>query len=232
MTTTIIPVHPVGVQLIVEGDAIARMMLNGKAWEPETRAKWQDLCMRSYTGYAVVDVGAYTGVYAIAAALMGKNVWALEPHPSNYARLINNAALNSMRIVALPMAASSSKGTKTLHMRKQIDDLASFEGRYAFSEVIEVPTIRIDDLKLATQWHRIGLLKIDVEHHEVHVLQGATKTLREHRPVVVVETLDDEAKGAVGLLMFEAQYRLHSRLDGRNMVFVHKGHPNNLEHIP
>ena len=62
----------------------------------------------------VLDVGAYIGVYAIAAALMGMKAIAIEPHPANYARLKANAAINSVRLQMLPIAAGERNRTAKL----------------------------------------------------------------------------------------------------------------------
>ena len=219
MKTLTIDVGNVSVQLIAEGDTIARMMLNGKVWEPYTRAAWGLLVQRCTPIDLVLDVGAYSGVYAIASALMGWKVMALEPHPTNYARLLRNAALNSMRIDARPLAASNVNGTKTLHTKKPVEvmsDTASLlDGGQAHS--IEVPTRRIDDLPLGGA--RVGLLKIDAEHHELDVLLGAKQMLETHKPLVVVETLNTQAYDVVSMQLMVSGYRRAGILDGRNAVY-------------
>lgn len=217
MTSVVIPVGHVNVQLIAEGDAIVRMTNNGKEWEPQTRMMWGELCQ---PGDMVLDVGAYTGVYAIAAALMGHKVVALEPHPSNYARLLMNCALNSMRIEALPVAASNETGMRRLHVKLRINDTASLEHKAAdplCTDYIEVPIKRIDDLVFKS---RVGLMKIDVEHHEVSVLLGAQRTIATHKPMILVETLDIKAFDAVCLCLQTVGYTLKGVLDGRNKLFA------------
>jgi FkbM family methyltransferase len=221
MTSVVIPVGHVNVQLIAEGDAIVRMTQNGKAWEPETRSVLGEWLVQSPL-CTVLDVGAYTGVYAIAAALMGHKVVALEPHPSNYARLLMNCALNSMRIEALPVAASNETGTRRLHVKLRINDTASLEHKAAdplCTDYIEVPIKRIDDLVFKS---RVGLIKIDVEHHEVNVLLGAQRTIATHKPMILVETLDIKAFDAVCLCLQTSTvgYTLKGVLDGRNKLFA------------
>ena len=56
------------------------------------------------------------------------------------------------------------------------------------AETIEVPVaVSLDDLVKEQGWDRVDLIKIDVDGPELDVLLGASKTLRQHRPRVVME---------------------------------------------
>ena len=221
MKTIALPVGNVFVQLIAEGDAIARMTLNGKEWEPQTRDAWGALVWRG--NGLVLDIGAYSGVYAIATALMGAKAMALEPHPVNYGRLLRNAQLNSMRFPVLNVAASSNNDTKTLRTKKPVEsmsDTATLQPQPEMHTIqmhsIEVPAKRIDDLPITT---RVGLIKIDVEHHELDVLLGARQVIEKHKPLLLVETLNPQAYDAVSMQLLVWGYRLVIMLDGRNAVY-------------
>ena len=163
----IVVVGQVEVQLLAEGDAIVRMMRNGKIWEPETRAIWGQL-VRSDD--VVVDVGAYTGIYSIASALMGARALAIEPHPANYRRIKANAAINSVKVDALWLAAGERNEIGMLGIDKpteQINDRAWLGDGAVKMPIVIKP---IDDLEFRA---RICLIKIDVEHYELSVLFGA-----------------------------------------------------------
>ena len=58
---------------------------------------------------------------------------------------------------------------------------------------VAVQTIRLDDYA-ATQRLRFDAIKLDVEGGELAALQGATRILTEHRPVVFAEMLRRHAR--------------------------------------
>jgi len=214
--TTTIAVGGMFVELITAGDAIARMTNNGKDWEPGTRSIWGALIK---PGDCMIDVGAYTGVYSIASAMLGAKVIALEPHPANYQRLRNNAAINSVRIEMIEAAASDQRGDQSLYMKRGADticDTASLEGDQMVS--VAVKAVRIDDLRLCA---RVGLIKIDVEHHEASVLKGALRTISSHRPAIVAEVLNERELVRVDNVMACIGYRSNLVLDNRNRMYAY-----------
>jgi len=217
---TSILVGIVAVKLLDDDDAIVRMTNNGKVWEPETRQVWSALVQR---GGMVIDIGAYTGIYAIASSLIGAKVVALEPHPANYLRLLENAKLNgvgsnsrSVRFDALKWAASNCGGHRALKMTKpetSLSDTAAFNGG---PYQCDVPCIPVDDLVLS---FAPTLIKIDAEGHELEIIKGATHTLKRYRPVVLVECLSQAAVLAIADQMEVLGYASDGVLDRRNWLY-------------
>jgi len=210
----VIDVGGVMIQLVDEGDAIVRAIKQGKRWEAETRAMWPSLIDPLTT---VIDVGAYSGVYAISAALVGAGVIAFEPHPANYDRLLENQRLNNVVIGTVPYAMSNRKGTFLLRMPTALDvmnDQASLEGDGGIT--VDVRTNRLD-----AEWSfpsRVGLIKIDVERHEPAVIEGAIGLLDKDRPALLVEELDKAMHEAVRVVLPNG-YRQVAVLDGRNVLY-------------
>jgi len=213
--TITIPVGKVAVELLCAGDAIARMTANSKAWEPETRSIWHTLINE---GEGVIDVGAYTGVYSIASAMLGARVLALEPHPVNYVRLRDNAAINSTRIRMLEAAASNHKGNRILYSKRnatEICDTASLDTQQAVA--IRVSTVRLDDLMPEG---RVCLIKIDTEYHECDVIRGAFDLLARDHPNVIAEILNPQERVRVSCLLAMIGYKWRCVLDGRNHLYI------------
>lgn len=152
--------------------------------EPEVVAAFQDL--RRPTGKAFWDVGANFGYYTW---LLGGGVM-FEPDPRN-ASLIRAtlSRLTSDGYELVEAAASDTAGTASFER----DLHTSGRGHVSENGMLPISCVRLDDRADIPY-----LIKVDVEGHELAVLRGAERTLREHHPVVMVE----QAYGAPGAVEF------------------------------
>jgi FkbM family methyltransferase len=184
------------------------------SYEPDSLALWAKLIKPNDI---VLDVGAYTGLYAIIAALRGGKVVALEPMPANYWRLRVNAARNKARMTILAAAASDREGTAALHYNPNVPlttGASLEEGIAKHADAVMVKCITIDSLGL----QELAAMKIDVEWHEPCVLRGAMQTIERCRPVLLIETLDAEMREQVRRML--PGYDDAVVLDTRNSLFT------------
>ena len=136
-----------------------------------------------------VDAGAYLGTAALAALRSGfSSAVAIEPEPETVRLLRANVALNDaqerVRIVAA--ALSDREGTAELDLGPGSRGKARLLGGpddAARGATVEVALTRLDDLGLDPA--DVGLLWLDVEGHELRVLEGASKTLAAGPPLVM-----------------------------------------------
>ena len=180
---------------------------------------WRELCVRSRF---IADIGANTGIYALAAAALNTNaemntnaeIIAIEPVPRIYNKLASNIALNNFNIKAYKVAASDHDGESLMFDSCQehsysasLEEVMSIEGGYT-AEVVRttVPTVRLDTLFDEIQFERIDLLKIDVENHELKVLAGMRNCLDRDRPTLLIEIFDF-AREAVAKLLTGLNYK-------------------------
>src|ERR1700730_14521957 len=147
-------------------------------------------------GDTVIDVGAnigfMTSVMAKAAGHRGC-VFAFEPHPTLYSRLVENVSLfadqSSARVIAEPVALADSDGKEnlvfdsTLFARNSGVAGLRDSGFARGTESVCVATARLD--RFVTDVN-VALLKIDVEGAELRVLRGAERALTERRIAAVV----------------------------------------------
>ena len=123
-----------------------------------------------------IDVGANIGQLTCAAAgICGSSgqVTAFEAHPIVAGWLRENVALNKLSNVRIAQAACGSKNGWVSFTNQRLDDLNSVA--YGDSDVTDVPMVRVDDF---AEEREVTLIKIDVEGYELHVLEGARRTLQ------------------------------------------------------
>lgn len=165
----------------------------GNGWEATSLRLWARLAPQART---ILDIGANTGVYALAAAALNPRarVFAFEPVPRIAHRLRHNVALNRLAIEVVEAGVSSNTGTATLHEPCSDHSYsASLEpemlaGEEGVRERLIFVT-RLDDFAARRNLVRLDLLKIDAEMHELPILDGLGARLSSDRPAMLVEVL-------------------------------------------
>ncbi|PZN14008.1 MAG: hypothetical protein DIU63_13140 [Proteobacteria bacterium] len=157
-----------------------------------------------------IDVGANIGVHSIYAMNSGafSRAIAIEPEPNNFSLLERNIRLNGLekRIAAIKAAASARGGELQLMRHRRNFGAHSVERTFAkcATDAVTVAALSLDEI-LAQQGisvDEVGLVKIDVEGHELAVLEGM-RELREARvPIMVELTVDRD--GSDRLQRFKA----------------------------
>lgn len=159
------------------------------------------------------NIGAMTGLLATCSA----EVWAFEPHPFLVERLRRNVAqfaqlpgFSTCRV--FDSALSDRTGQARLHL-PAIFATNQGSARIDNQGEIVVRTVALDEI-LADR--EVGVLKLDVEGHELAVLQGATKALQAGRIRHIV--FEDHLQAAspvlellrtAGYTLFRICWRLH-----------------------
>jgi FkbM family methyltransferase len=161
------------------------------AYEPEVR----EIMLRILKpGMVVYDIGANIGVFSLLMSHLvhdnGK-VYAIEPEINNYKHLIASIKENKIiNIIAMQMAIGQAQGMSPFDRRG-----GSFSGRIIDIEtkyritrnIIEVPTVSLDDLVLQNIAEPPDFIKIDVEGYEGKVILGMKKVVFSHAPVILCE---------------------------------------------
>lgn len=206
--------------MFTANDRICASVMKGVPFEPESLEAWGDICS---SGGHVLDVGAYTGLYAIAAVMMGCRATAFEPLQDNRGRFRKNAELNGVDLSANMEAISDRVGQTSLSINARVKGLTSGASLFHYSggngeyeKRIPVRTITVDSLNLK----KVTAMKVDVERAEPLVLAGARETLQRCRPVLLVEVLGNDERAAVRAAV--PFYRVTKELDTRNWLMVPK----------
>jgi FkbM family methyltransferase len=214
MDSVTIAAGPVSVKLL-KGCRVAARPQAGQLFEPESLAAWARIVS---PGQMALDVGAYTGLYAIAARKLGALVMAFEPLTAQYERMIANVFLNEVRLVTRQVAISNENGNAFMNFNGSVPltSGASLDHRQISHNTRElVRTVRLSSIEFPC---RVAAIKIDVEGAELKVLQGAAELIDRDRPSLIIEALNDEAVSNVARIL--PGYRLEALLDRRNMLLV------------
>jgi FkbM family methyltransferase len=197
------------VMLLVDADdGIALRWTWNHAYEAMSLALWSLLARKSDV---ILDVGAHTGVYSMAASIANDKATVISVEPSwlNLSRLAANLRSNGLSLENIvPAAISDTEGVTDFTLQTQFV-YHSAGGKFAPASderSLQVQTLRIDSLyhqhKLAT-----NLIKIDVEGHEANVLRSMPDVLTECAPEIFIETTDTYAAKECTAILKDHGYR-------------------------
>lgn len=192
----------------------------GKGWEGNSLVAWRELAKSADT---IVDVGANTGVFALAAKAVkpSARVVAIEPAKRVADKLRRNVEINGFNIEVLECAASDRNGHAPLHdFPCEHEYSASLETTMEGTVAVEVEVRRLDDML-----DQLDLVKIDVERHEPAALRGMRALLERWRPTILIEVLDAQAEEGIRKELVGLDYSWRMIDDDRNAVLSHPNKP-------
>lgn len=195
-------------------------------------------------GATFLDIGANRGQTIDSIRLYRSNVPILsfEPNPL-LARRLRDRYSHDVNTTIQSFGLGAEPGEFDLHVPSYrgfiFDGLASFdraaaqdwlndERIYGFNpHQVKVETFRCEVRRWDDIVTRPGFVKIDVQGYESNVLLGGLTTIREHRPVFVIE--NDEVRSHERIL-FAENYR-RAAFNGTAFVLDEVGHGNTF-YIP
>lgn len=126
-----------------------------------------------------IDAGACYGEWTRVMAGRFAKVHAFEPNADLFWRL--GERLNGIMNVEVHLSAVWCRN-EPVTLNEFPGHPEKVRGKF-ISPGGDIPAIKIDSMQLPT----LGLLKLDCEGADFHALQGAYKTLRRCKPVVIIE---------------------------------------------
>ena len=149
---------------------------------------------------AAIDVGVYRGVYSYKLSKHFKKVFSFEPNPliyenlnctltkiANNIEIYNYALSNTAGITKLKIPNRGNSlfdknyeelfklGAATIHEKNDIIDYESFDVKKTLLD------------KIIPSSEKIGFIKIDVEGHELDIINGAKKLISKDKPNLMIE---------------------------------------------
>lgn len=178
---------------IPDGPSSGRIVAGTVPGKPTYNAETAAACLAACgtrRGTAI-DGGAYVGTFSACIIGHFQRVIAFEP-------LFTNFECGELNVPKAEWHNAALSGhTGTVEVGQPVNGDKTYQWRVGEPvNTKQVRSVAIDDLGL-TDLH---LLKLDVEGHEFDVLNGALKTIKACRPVILIEEKLDPLKRAAGML--------------------------------
>jgi len=193
--------HRFAMNLVTGSDQIARAMADDGWLGFERPLPDVFAALVRAKGGLVLDVGANTGLYALVAVSVARDVevHAFEPYPPVLDLLHANLAINATasRVRVFDEAVGGERGRAELHIPDPshglVETSASLNPVFRIEgdrTAVSVTVTTLDEHAALFGGHaRVGVIKIDVESLEHEVLAGAAALISNDRPYVVIEVL-------------------------------------------
>ncbi|GBE05963.1 MAG TPA: FkbM family methyltransferase [Nitrospirae bacterium] len=155
----------------------------------------------------IFDCGANIGLYTLRAAQnRSAKIYAFEPNPSVFQRLVKNVKANDLsNVTALPLAIGSINGKTTLTWDSSTLSGKVVKGRQAGQNEVEVEVTTLDRISEMYHVTSIDILKLDVEGQEHEALKGGTQTLKKTKKLVL-EYHNDKVRAECESFLKEAGF--------------------------
>jgi len=207
------------VELKDDNDMVIRASEKG-IFERETFKYFQDNVKEDST---FLDVGAYTGIYSIFANVTKCcKVYAFEPNKIVFERLIENVTKNRCcpnDIIVFNHGLSNATRTTRLYVnpRTKLTSGGSLTQDIGKTKNINCQLHKFDEMTISIL--NIDIIKIDVEGHELEVLQGMSKMLKRDKPKIIIELLSEKDILKSDKFLKELGYKFKMRCDDRNYIY-------------
>lgn len=161
----------------------------------------------------VIDIGAHVGTWSCDLSPLARQVYAYEPWHHDLLR--ENAQRQGCgNVTVRPVALSNGRHRDELWVRQDNSgDTGLGLGAELGRTSHEIECHRLDDFE-HEGW--VQGIKIDVQGHELQVLQGAEQTIRLHGPILCVEL--NQGNSLVSLWLSNQGYTLRQR-QGKDWIF-------------
>lgn len=148
------------------------------------------------SGNTAIDVGCNIGFYSYVMSKKYNNVKSFEPIPK-VSQFLRDAEISNVEIYNYALSNKDEKSK--IYLPKLY---GSYQHAYAGLDTnknnndyisLDIETKPLDSFK----FKNVDLIKIDVEGHEISVLDGALKTIRDYSPIIIIELEERHKKGII-----------------------------------
>jgi FkbM family methyltransferase len=226
-----------------EDDQVVNEAINGHFDEHLSLSLWCHWVRRASRNEIFLDIGAYTGIFSLAAAAHSREcrVVAFEPSTITFGRLAKNVLLNlfDIRIVPVNLAAGEVIARTEFPHRFGVYSLCSGESSQTEDPDHTQPVmiVNVDELLAGRSgvpylnskssslfpFERVAAIKIDVEGAELNVLRGARGIIDRDKPMIIAEALSEQFADQLAALAKTFDYNCVHVPNERNVVLFPAG---------
>lgn len=182
---------------ISKGCQVVRKLVAGRVWEQNTI----DFVSKNINNKSMVHAGVYIGdmLPAFSSFTQGK-VYAFEPNPDMIESINETIKINNLdNVVFFNKGLSDVENTSELFYRYEdgvsisggarIDASHQMKDRYTAKQnkKVTIDTVTIDSVVK----DEVSIIHLDVEGFETQALKGAMKTIREYKPILILENVKE-----------------------------------------
>lgn len=186
------------------------------------------------SGDVALDIGAHVGYFSLLFRLLvGRTgaVYAFEPMPDTYRRLVMNILRNNFtNVIPLPLAIAERPGSAEFHIHPENEGESTLLS-VAPGDTCQVMVSSLDELFAGSTGKRPRLLKIDAEGVETLILKGGVRFFETHAPDMIICEINRGTLSAAGTSEWDIRSFFKERnyrcavihMDGVDMGFGNSG---------
>lgn len=191
--------------------------VNRYGYEPEMKI----LSIIPHSGLTAIDVGAHLGNWTFKMSKVFSSVYSFEPNIF-LSDLLERSGLDN--VIVQNIALSSNSGFSELRLpivneivrfgNGSLNPITDFIFDRQITQAVKLSTL--DSYNLTN----IGIIKIDVEGHELNVLKGGLNTIKQSKPIMVIEINNNEIETIKKILNLFDKFAYKPYIMGRgNKMF-------------
>jgi len=192
-------------------DGVALRFFWNSYYEKKTLNTWSKLASKA-KGY-ILDIGAHTGVFSLAAMASNSNVNVIsfEPHFMNFSRLLLNFRANQfLNFNAFMFCVGDKNSLVPFSISTDINYLTTggSVGNRNDGTSLSIQQIALDKFLPIDVIKNVSLIKIDVEGYEPHCLNGMHNVL-ELGATIFFECINSESGQKVQEILSKYKYKFY-----------------------
>jgi len=166
-------------------------------YEKEELVLYKRILKNLYTEPLMYDIGSNNGCHSIYLSRYCNQIFSFEPDRKIYKLLYANLQLNRIKNINIFNFAISdlNRRNKLFYCANDFNlgtGSLNKEHNLNNKETIFVDTIKGD--QITKEFSKVDFIKIDVEGHEINVLEGFRETLKKYSPTIAIEMSNNSLK--------------------------------------